>query len=150
MARDARVTRIFEGANEVLLLHAATAAVLRDGDDPVAALCASLPDSAPGVDVLRRTRGDLDDYASALRRRFNVRVVEEQQLLWSLGRAQAATFAAAAASLRASTRGAADADRLLAGHAVAVLCGQARAETRRDDREMAAEVSEAIYERMDS
>ena len=132
LLRDARITRIFEGANDVLLaahgtwlLFAAPARKAAEQASPATggaqtggalAVGPKLSSAALAADRLRATLARQRD---GLRARFGVRVVSQQRLLHRLGRLGVLSAAADAAVLRAGSTGDAE-SRQLATHFVAL------------------------------
>jgi len=151
MLRDCRITRIFEGANDVLLVRLGTAVVARRPAATVRLL-------APQIDELA-LRGAAEAWDATydrflstvqdVRRRHGVNIVRRQLLLQSVARCSIALQAAAASILRASTARD-DTDRLLGGHAAEDFVIEAErhlAELPRaiDDESRAARVTDLLY-----
>jgi alkylation response protein AidB-like acyl-CoA dehydrogenase len=105
MLRDCRITRIFEGANDVLLVRLGAAIVTHDAPrDPARAIlagpaCRALETRARSA--IRRTR-----------REYGVRVVEHQLVLQRIARAMIALHAAEVVSARRDADPSADATAL--------------------------------------
>jgi hypothetical protein len=87
MLRDARVTRIFEGANDVLLTHAGLAELVKPAVEPP---CAALEPLREAVRARREALG-------------GVRGLAKHAAHWALGRAVMWRDAATAATLAAAT-----------------------------------------------
>ncbi|MGM0575762.1 MAG: acyl-CoA dehydrogenase family protein [Myxococcota bacterium] len=99
LLRDSRITRIFEGANEVLRAHIATAALGGAGEGRLGdALAPDLADEAARVDALADAVGET---VARLRKRHGFRVVERQVALARLADALIGRWAAMATLLRA-------------------------------------------------
>jgi alkylation response protein AidB-like acyl-CoA dehydrogenase len=101
LARDCRVTRIFEGANDVLLVRLG-AALLAVKEVHEERLATGLDGSPLGVEALRvdvRLRAE----AATLAKRLGVRAIERQRLLMALGRAHM-SLAVVGAMLRTDPR----------------------------------------------
>ena len=94
LQRDARVTRIFEGANDVLLLHLGSALLAGRG------LSADLPEFSE----LAPVRARFDARVQMFRRSLGVRAVGHQRLVLALAQADVALFAAAQCLRHASDR----------------------------------------------
>jgi len=100
LLRDCRVTRIFEGANDVLLLRIAAARLTgRARTTRLRARYVSLPDLAEECDSLAE---HLDAAADALRAAYGAAIVGKQGVLIHLGRAEVAHLAAVAAVVHAT------------------------------------------------
>ena len=141
--RDARVPRIFEGANDVLLTHAGSVALLtspiheplgpRFADDPLAV----------GSDALwTRVCGLLDE----TRREVGVRAMRRPRVLHQLGRCVVLADAARAATLRALVEGTST-----ARHSAALFLTEAHHEVEHAARPLPPEdavvgLSEHLYE----
>lgn len=121
LARDCRVTRIFEGANDVLLLRLAAARLTgRARATRLRGVCVPLPDLAEACDALAER---LDAAADALRTAHGAAVVGKQGALLHVGRAEVSHTAAVAAVARAE-----ESDEELAALAVGRLLHDAGAE----------------------
>ena len=134
MLRDARITRIFEGANDVLRLHVAAGLLEKPGEihlglaelvDP------ALQRPAAGLDALLQ---ELGAATIRLRKQYRLRVFDRQLALAGLADATIAALSLQATLLRADAvlRGAPSADRaaavaLEARYAALVLLPQGRA-----------------------
>jgi len=95
MLRDCRITRIFEGANDVLLVH--TGAALLGGLAGVRRLHGDLSDGqAEGGQAWERTERRLEEAVVAVKSRLGVGAVRHQLLLQRLARAHMAQLAASA------------------------------------------------------
>ena len=102
LLRDARITRIFEGANDVLRIHAGAALVLAPverlplsavfGDDPL-------------VVAADRLARDVETRRSALREAHGARILRQQRLLHQLGSAFVMREATDASVARALVEG---------------------------------------------
>ena len=102
IVRDCRVTRIFEGANEVLRLHltnGAQSALQRDYNAPALAdsVESALQTHAAHYD---RLHGEATEALLALRKAYGFRMVEHQELLAGAADALIALFALAGVILR--------------------------------------------------
>ena len=104
LLRDCRITRIFEGANDVLLLHAGTHALARDWDGALP--LAAIDDRKHRLQHARRAfEGVLrarEAVRSSIRQRYGVRAVERQDVLAALGHAETCQMAAYATLVRAN------------------------------------------------
>ncbi len=101
MLRDCRVTRIFEGANDVLLVHVGTALVGVSGD-PGRRAHEDVPDSLAGAGARWQTTDErLTSATQAVRREHGVGAVRHQLVLQRLARAHSSLLAASAAIRRA-------------------------------------------------
>ncbi len=141
LLRDCRVTRIFEGANDVLLLRIAAARLTKREAAPRVGTASSHADGCDAVGAL------LDAAADVLRTRYGAAVVAKQGVLLHLGRAEVAHAAAVASARAAGTR---DSDADLADLAVRRLLGEARAELDAlagciDVDRISARVAERLY-----
>jgi acyl-CoA dehydrogenase len=150
MLRDSRITRIFEGANDVLLIRAGTELFARHAD---VSAPGNLPDQvAPELQAVARgwddVRRHLTEALDRGRRAFGLRIVRHQLLLQRLARAAIDLRAAAAAMARATAD--ATGDVWLAERAAATLLGTAdsqiaRACTADDDEAIATKVTDRLY-----
>ena len=132
LLRDARITRIFEGANDVLLAaHGAwLAAARKQLDSP--ATGAARTRAALVVGPLLSSAARIADQLDAalaqrrdeLRARFGVRLLLQQRLLHRLGRLGVLSAAADAAVVAAEASGD-DGSRQLASHFVALAAARA-------------------------
>jgi alkylation response protein AidB-like acyl-CoA dehydrogenase len=95
MLRDCRITRIFEGANDVLLVRLAAARI---------ASRETLGREAAGAGACHAAAARLDAAADYLRSRYGVGVVKHQTVLGHLARAEVYVRAAVAVSLAPTTR----------------------------------------------
>jgi alkylation response protein AidB-like acyl-CoA dehydrogenase len=125
LLRDCRITRIFEGANDVLLVRTGAALLASGKTDLPAALAPriapSLRDAAAACDALLQERQITID---AIRKGHGLSVMRKQAVLWALGQAEVCTGAAVASLLR----GGADTDATnlaLAEHAACMFTQQA-------------------------
>lgn len=98
LLRDARITRIFEGANDVLLVAHGTSAAPR---------ASRRTDAGPAraAAIAGRLDEAVSQRAAELRARFGVRLVAQQRLLHRLGRLLVLRDSADAAVLRAESAG---------------------------------------------
>lgn len=110
MMRDARVTRIFEGANDVLLvrLGASLVAARRDATTPLTS-SRDLRGLSQSIDALTRR---LEGAITWARKTYGVRAVNQQLLLQRLARAEIALHTATACATRAAAESRADATLL--------------------------------------
>ncbi len=143
LLRDCRVTRIFEGANDVLLLRIAAARLTRRArSERLDAAALVHPDLAAPCNALA---DELDVVSEALRDVHGAAVIGKQTLLVRLARALVAHFAATATALAA---GPADGD--LAYAAVRSLARGGTAELDRIadvEQEVVGErIAERLYE----
>ena len=93
LARDCRVTRIFEGANDVLLVRLGTALLAGAGGcERVGS--AARPNDAARVDAMAEA---IDGAIAAVRKRHGVTAIHRQGILVALARAEVAHQAAIAA-----------------------------------------------------
>jgi acyl-CoA dehydrogenase len=151
MLRDSRITRIFEGANDVLLVRAGTELFARHAEvsapGSVAGQVASeLGPVARGWDDVRARLGE--ELARG-RTAFGLRIVRHQLLLQRLARAAICLRAAAAAMARATSDPSAG-GVWLAERAAATLLDEAASHVARsraadDDEAMATKVSDRLY-----
>ncbi len=138
MLRDCRITRIFEGANDVLLVRVGAQLLAAPPGEPAL----PLPEVAPDDRRIDGRIGDVERAVAAearsLRQRFGVGAVRRQIALQRL--AQAATCVRAARAVIGDPAGDA---RLLRGYAAETLAGEASGWLRRladaDDDEIAAQ-----------
>ncbi len=143
--RDVRVTRIFEGANDVLRLHLASAALawpipaLREARLGARAPIAHLRSEAEAIDRA------LDAMTDALEqvRKLGFRVYEKQSLQWQLADAVISALAATAVYLRAAA--APDDEAALA---VARLAISLHARRSREASARAMEPSDKAHDRL--
>jgi acyl-CoA dehydrogenase len=150
MLRDSRITRIFEGANDVLLVRAGTELFARHAEvsakgNLAGQVASELGPVARGWDDARARLGEALDRGRAA---FGLRVVRHQLLLQRLASAAICLRAAAAAMARASADPSGDV--WLAERAAATLLDEAaghvtRAGTADDDEAIAAKVSDRLY-----
>ncbi len=132
LARDCRVTRIFEGANDVLLLRLGTALLAGRG---LPHTDASDLDGAAG-DV----RLALDRTVRAIRDAYGVTAIQRQPLVLALARADVALFAASCCLSEA--RAASGQRAALLRHAARRALDQARAAVRASDFASTDEIDE--------
>ena len=145
--RDTRITRIFEGANDVLLLRIGTATL---GAAPRIDTASVVGCGSPWLRVAQRVE-DLDQSlrreTECLRERLGVGAVRHQLVLQRLARALVCTRAARVAIERAGEE-----DRAVARYAAEVLADEAYGWLSRlahadADEEAAREVTDRIYAR---
>ena len=132
MLRDCRITRIFEGANDVLLVRVGASMLARPPAREIDCV-PELRELADRVESLERT---LRHEAGALAERLGVEAIRHQVALQRLARAQIAVRAAGAVLERAS-----GADVPLAAYAVEQLVDEGRSSLERvwsADRDEAA------------
>ena len=140
MLRDCRITRIFEGANDVLLVRLGAARVAAGG---TSALDEGGNDT---TDAYRAAVKRLDGALVWVRAHYGVRVVRRQTILQHLARAEMYLRAARAVSRVALARGDAELAALAtedlvaraSTHIVAVTSAEAR-------EERVARVTDALY-----
>jgi alkylation response protein AidB-like acyl-CoA dehydrogenase len=123
LLRDARITRIFEGANDVLLVAQGTLEALPHPQRAplVPQVPAALAEVAAGADALHAALTARRDELNA---RFSLRLLQQQRQLHRLGRAAVLRDACDAAVLRAAAEGTGEA-KSFASHWV--WLGRARA-----------------------
>jgi alkylation response protein AidB-like acyl-CoA dehydrogenase len=120
LLRDCRITRIFEGANDVLLVRAGVALVTSRDAAPRplgSRVVGELAGTAEACDALAAR---LHEAVESARRAYGVRAIHEQVLLQRLARAEVCLAASRAAALRAWASGETR-DVLLAERAVDAL-----------------------------
>ncbi|MFO0696875.1 MAG: acyl-CoA dehydrogenase family protein [Polyangiales bacterium] len=122
LLRDCRVSRIFEGANDVLLVLAGTELLGRNALPELPSLPS--PDLADARDAWASTVEELGRTVEEAKRRHGLRLVREQTWLASVARAQIGLEAAAAALARPATT--TELGAMLARHAVTILVSEAR------------------------
>jgi len=107
LLRDCRVTRIFEGANDVLLLHHGTALVSARGPDAPPA-----GERSPAIrgPALAGAEHDLAERVASLRSTFGVRVIHQQLRLQAVARADIALRAVGCLLQAVTEQGAASRD----------------------------------------
>lgn len=120
LLRDCRITRIFEGANDVLLVRAGVALVTSLDPAPPPLGSRVTGELAGAAEVCDALAARLREAVEAARRAYGVRVVHAQVLLQRLARAEVCLTAARAAVLRAWSSGESK-DVVLAGRAVEAL-----------------------------
>jgi alkylation response protein AidB-like acyl-CoA dehydrogenase len=150
MLRDSRITRIFEGANDVLLVRAGTELFARRAEVSAPGSLANqvAPELVPVAKGWDEMRGRLGEALERGRTAFGLRVVRHQILLQRLARAAICLRAAAAAMARATAESSADV--WLAERATATLLDDAaghiaRAQAADDDEAVATKVSDRLY-----
>jgi alkylation response protein AidB-like acyl-CoA dehydrogenase len=150
MLRDSRITRIFEGANDVLLVRAGTELFARHAEvsAPGSLGAQVAPDLGPVAKGWDDVRGHLCEALERGRVAFGLRVVRHQLLLQRLARAAICLRAAAAAMARATADEAGNV--WLAERAAATLLddadGQiARSRTADDDEAIATKLTDRLY-----
>lgn len=110
LLRDARITRIFEGANDVLL--AAHGAREAGAPSPRAALDGQVaPALQPAASIADWLDASIGGLRAELRARFGVRLMAQQRRLHALGRLAVLREATDAAVLRAQAEGTPEAAR---------------------------------------
>lgn len=151
LLRDCRITRIFEGANDVLLVRLGAAVLSRGSGPELPALAAVVPAELRGAALeWDRVSIALRAAATEVRHAYGVAVVRHQLVLQAIARASIALHAACAALLRASAPSRDD-DLALARHAVEDLVLEAKghlaslARAGRDE-ERASTLTARLYE----
>lgn len=128
LLRDNRITRIFEGANDVLLLRTGALVLAAPAGDKTASLPPRLSfrlgERARACDTLLEERASTIEL---LRARHGLSIMKKQALLWALGQAEMYVGAAVAALLRGSAETSAS-ERALSDHAVSMLIAEASAQ----------------------
>jgi acyl-CoA dehydrogenase len=124
LLRDCRVTRIFEGANDVLLVHLGTALIaLPDTSRERTVYQAREPAFEEVTQRFAALNEKLEEALVTVRRKYGIRAVKHQLILQRLARGHIALQAASASLWRAEQ---ADPEtQLLATHAAAMLLDKA-------------------------
>lgn len=125
LLRDARITRIFEGANDVLLVHAGS--LVAAGLPPRSALEGAVPPTLAATAARAdRLHAELADRRASLLAEHGLGILRRQRLLHQLGSALILSEGADAVVLAAAdpASGHLAPDETLASHAVALLAAR--------------------------
>ncbi|MBN1652949.1 MAG: acyl-CoA dehydrogenase family protein [Deltaproteobacteria bacterium] len=102
LLRDARVTRIFEGANDVILVFAGTALIALSRSDAGRRCHATVePDLEEVARAWERVEQELQESLDRVRKKYGVKAIRHQLVLQRLARAHIALQAASASLWRA-------------------------------------------------
>ena len=138
LLRDARVTRIFEGANDVLLVHAGTIAATVAHDPPT--------DGAPIDGAADETQSIVGDYVRTMKASHGIRLMRMQCELHKLGRLAVLREVADSAAVRAGRLGTAEAADL-ATHVCRTVANQARSIVEQPESDLSDTISARVYAR---
>ena len=145
LLRDARIARIWEGANDVLTVHLGTMESLtKDRGTPLAEqVSESCSELAQRAELLRDR---VHDWRAAAQKANGIRIMRRQWLLHRLGRLALLRDAVEATVLRADAEGT-EAARLLATHFLQLAeARMAPALTELADRDVIGAITDHLYE----
>ncbi len=140
LLRDCRITRIFEGANDVLLVRIGAAALASPRSELTGLRCADLRGTLADVArVCAALVTEREATLSLVRQRDGLSVMRKQALLWTLGQAEVKVHAAIACLARATAESSRSSLQV-AEHAIVSLAADASAQLQvaRDARGAAA------------
>ncbi len=150
LLRDARVTRIFEGANDVILVFAGTALIaVSQSDSGRRSHETVAPDLVEAAQAWDSVDKELETALNSIRKTYGVKAIRHQLILQRLARAHIALQAASASLWRA--QGADAVARGVARLAVEHLLATAKdnlsiLENAQTDESRDVEITEALYQ----
>ncbi|QQR90486.1 MAG: acyl-CoA dehydrogenase family protein [Myxococcales bacterium] len=104
LLRDCRVTRIFEGANDVLLVHTGTALAASKTVSEQKQVHTTLPESLHGLSAVWQDSAESFNHTlQEKKKQFGVNIIRHQLVLQGLARIYVNLFAASASLARAKT-----------------------------------------------